>query len=90
MAKQKPTPATDASARRTLLPYGRQWVDEDDIAAVARAAGVSQVVHGSDYPHPEGLRESVLMLQELDAFSPAEQQRIMRGNGVDLLGLASR
>jgi len=62
---------------------------EDDIAAVARAAGVSQVVHGSDYPHPEGLRESVLMLQELDTFGPAEQQRIMRGNGVDLLGLAS-
>ena len=34
MAKQTPTPTTDAPARRTLLPYGRQWVDEDDIAAV--------------------------------------------------------
>ena len=87
---------------RTRWPFGKPaakpseafrrqfWIVpffEDDIAAVARAAGVERVVHGSDYPHPEGLRESVLMLQELDAFSPAEQRRIMRGNAVDLLGL---
>ena len=62
---------------------------EDDIAAVARAAGVERVVHGSDYPHPEGLHSSADMLHELGAFSAAEQRRIMRGNAAQLLGLAS-
>lgn len=61
---------------------------EDDIAAVARAAGVERVLHGSDYPHPEGLHSSGDMLRELGAFSAAEQRRIMRGNAAELLGLA--
>jgi predicted TIM-barrel fold metal-dependent hydrolase len=61
---------------------------EDDIAAVARAAGVQCVLHGSDYPHPEGLHASADMLRELGAFSGAEQRRIMRGNAAELLGLA--
>lgn len=34
MAKHKQAPAAGAPARKPLLPYGRQWVDEDDIAAV--------------------------------------------------------
>ena len=57
-------------------------------AAVARAAGVESVVHGSDYPHPEGLHSSGDMLHELASFSAAEQRRIMRGNAAGLLGLA--
>jgi hypothetical protein len=61
---------------------------EDDIPAVAGAAGVGSVVHGSDYPHPEGLHSSADMLQELGSFSAAEQRRIMRGNAAALLGLA--
>ena len=61
---------------------------EDDIAAVARAAGVERVVHGSDYPHPEGLHSSADMLRELGSFGAAEQRRIMRANAAGLLGLA--
>ncbi|HSN76313.1 MAG TPA: UDP-4-amino-4,6-dideoxy-N-acetyl-beta-L-altrosamine transaminase [Anaerolineae bacterium] len=34
MARQKPDPAGSAPVRKPVLPYGRQWVDEDDIAAV--------------------------------------------------------
>ena len=61
---------------------------EDDIAAVARAAGVERVVHGSDYPHPEGLHSSADMLRELGSFGAVEQRRIMRANAAGLLGLA--
>jgi len=61
---------------------------EDDIAAVARAAGVERVVHGSDYPHPEGLHASGDMQHELGAFDAPAQRRIMRGNAAELLGLA--
>jgi len=46
------------------------------------------VLHGSDYPHPEGLHSSADMLRELGSFSAAEQRRIMRGNAAELLGLA--
>jgi predicted TIM-barrel fold metal-dependent hydrolase len=61
---------------------------EDDIAAVAKAAGVGRVIHGSDYPHPEGLAESADMLGELSAFGGPDQRRIMRENAAALLGIA--
>ena len=32
------------------------------------SAGVQCVLHGSDYPHPEGLHASADMLRELGAF----------------------
>lgn len=60
---------------------------EDDFSAVVRAAGIGQVLHGSDYPHPEGLARSADMLAELAAFSASEQRQIMRSNGARLLGL---
>jgi predicted TIM-barrel fold metal-dependent hydrolase len=61
---------------------------EDDIAAVVQAAGIDSVLHGSDYPHPEGLANSADMLAELGGFDPAAQRQIMRGNAARLLGLA--
>jgi predicted TIM-barrel fold metal-dependent hydrolase len=60
---------------------------EDDIEAVVRAAGADRVIHGSDYPHPEGLLTSGNMLHELGAFDADAQRRIMRGNAAQLLGL---
>jgi predicted TIM-barrel fold metal-dependent hydrolase len=61
---------------------------EDDIPAVVRAAGIDSVLHGSDYPHPEGLANSADMLAELAALDPLAQRQIMRGNAARLLGLA--
>ncbi|MFM7784291.1 MAG: amidohydrolase family protein, partial [Gammaproteobacteria bacterium] len=54
---------------------------------VARAAGVERVVHGSDYPHPEGLANSADMRRELGEFTAAEQRMILRGNAAALLAL---
>ena len=61
---------------------------EDDMPAVGRAAGISRLIHGSDYPHPEGLAKSADMLAELGAFSPQQQRCIMRSNAASLLALA--
>ncbi|MFM7274978.1 MAG: amidohydrolase family protein, partial [Gammaproteobacteria bacterium] len=87
---------------RTRWPFGKPslkpsesfrrqfWIVpffEDDIAAVARAAGVERVVHGSDYPHPEGLANSADMRRELGEFTAAEQRMILRGNAAALLAL---
>jgi hypothetical protein len=34
--------APELPRRTTPLPYGRQWIDDDDIAAFAARAGVSR------------------------------------------------
>jgi predicted TIM-barrel fold metal-dependent hydrolase len=53
---------------------------EEPIREVANLVGVSQILFGSDFPHPEGLAEPVDFLKELDDFTPEDQQRIMGGN----------
>ncbi len=53
---------------------------EEPIAQLAEAIGVSQVLFGSDYPHPEGLARPLDFLHELKDFGAEDQQRIMSGN----------
>ncbi len=53
---------------------------EEPIREVANLVGVSQILFGSDFPHPEGLAEPIEFLKELDDFGPEDQQRIMGGN----------
>lgn len=61
---------------------------EEDIPALVREIGASQVVFGSDYPHPEGLAEPADFVEGL-ATLPAEAiRRIMRDNTLGLLGRA--
>jgi predicted TIM-barrel fold metal-dependent hydrolase len=53
---------------------------EEPIREVANLVGVSQILFGSDFPHPEGLAEPIDFLKELDDFGGEDQQRIMGGN----------
>jgi predicted TIM-barrel fold metal-dependent hydrolase len=53
---------------------------EEPIEKLAREIGVSQVLFGSDYPHPEGLANPLDFLPELSGFPPADQERIMSRN----------
>jgi len=58
---------------------------EEDIAALIDTIGVSQVVFGSDYPHPEGLAEPVEFAEALPDL-PSEQLRmVMRDNARQLV-----
>jgi predicted TIM-barrel fold metal-dependent hydrolase len=62
---------------------------EEPIREVANLVGVSQILFGSDFPHPEGLAEPVEFLKELVDFGPEDQRRIMGGNLKALLDGAS-
>jgi predicted TIM-barrel fold metal-dependent hydrolase len=53
---------------------------EEPIREVANLVGVSQILFGSDFPHPEGLARPVEFLKELVDFGPEDQRRIMGGN----------
>jgi hypothetical protein len=53
---------------------------EDDVVGLTRLIGSSQVLNGSDYPHPEGLAKPVEFAEELDGLPDAEVRLIMREN----------
>ncbi len=53
---------------------------EEPIDELAEMIGVSQILFGSDYPHPEGLANPVDFVKELTAFGPEDQKRIMSHN----------
>jgi predicted TIM-barrel fold metal-dependent hydrolase len=59
------------------------WVSpfyEEPIGELVERIGASQVLFGSDYPHPEGLGEPLSFLDELSNLGAEDQQRIMSGN----------
>jgi len=53
---------------------------EDDCGALKDLIGVSQIIFGSDWPHPEGLAEPLKFVEELKGFSAAEVEAVMSGN----------
>jgi predicted TIM-barrel fold metal-dependent hydrolase len=60
---------------------------EEDIPSLVEAVGASQVVFGSDYPHPEGLAEPVDFVDGIEKLPDCEIRMIMRDNS---LGLVAR
>jgi predicted TIM-barrel fold metal-dependent hydrolase len=68
-----------------------QWVVpyyEDDIPALVEALGSERLLAGSDYPHPEGLRDPNEFADELTGLDEVTRRRIMHDNAATLLGLA--
>lgn len=53
---------------------------EDDVEALSDLIGASQVLAGSDYPHPEGLASPWEFAEEIPRLSAEEQDLVMRGN----------
>lgn len=60
---------------------------EDDVVGLCRNLGVSQVLAGSDYPHPEGLANPAEFADELTALSPADRRLVLRDNMGSQLGV---
>ncbi len=58
---------------------------EDDVVALAERIGPSQVLNGSDYPHPEGLAEPVEFADELEGLGDSAVRSIMRENFAGLV-----
>jgi predicted TIM-barrel fold metal-dependent hydrolase len=65
------------------------WVTpylEEDLSALAELIGVERILFGSDWPHGEGVAQPLDFAEEIDGFSEADQQKIMRTNALELLG----
>ena len=59
------------------------WINpfwEDDVYEVAEHMGTNRVIFGSDWPHIEGMPSPLDYVKELDRFSDAERQQILRDN----------
>ncbi|KPM51094.1 amidohydrolase [Frankia sp. CcI49] len=76
------------SARPSEMLTEHLWVcpfPEDDVHDLIDILGPDQVLFGSDYPHPEGLRQPVDYVERLDTCEPAVARKILRGNTAELL-----
>lgn len=60
---------------------------EDNVSALVDSIGASQVLFGSDYPHPEGMAEPIEFTHLLADRSDDEIVQIMRSNTAALLGI---
>jgi len=66
------------------------WISpfpEDDILGLIDALGTERVLFGSDYPHPEGLRQPRDYISRLDGCDPVVTRKVLRGNTARLLGV---
>jgi len=83
MGRNGPWPGGYVSGRPSEILREKLFVSpyhEEDIVSLAGVIGASQVVFGSDYPHPEGLADPVSFRDGLVGLDPADQDRIMGGN----------
>ncbi|MCW2623198.1 MAG: hypothetical protein JWL64_2800 [Frankiales bacterium] len=53
---------------------------EDALQPVVDCIGIDRVIFGSDWPHPEGFADPQDYVDDLAAFSPEDQRKIMRDN----------
>ena len=60
---------------------------EDDIPALVDTIGASQILNGSDFPHPEGLEWPMEFSEELEGLDKKTIKQIMRDNSAAIIGL---
>lgn len=63
------------------------WVSpyyEDDLQGLKQEIGADRIIFGSDFPHAEGLEDPASFINDIADFTPAEQRKIMRENGMAL------
>lgn len=57
---------------------------EDNFPRIAELLGADRVVFGSDWPHPEGLKEPLSLVDDLAGLPDGDVQKIMGGNMMKL------
>jgi predicted TIM-barrel fold metal-dependent hydrolase len=58
---------------------------EDDFAQIAEQIGIDRVIFGSDWPHPEGLKEPLSLVDHLHGLPAEGVEKIMGANMLSLL-----
>jgi predicted TIM-barrel fold metal-dependent hydrolase len=80
-----PRPSQALAEHLWLCPF-----PEDDLGELIDALGAEHVLFGSDYPHPEGLREPKDYVPRLNGYEPVIAHKVLRGNTAALLGIDDR
>jgi predicted TIM-barrel fold metal-dependent hydrolase len=60
---------------------------EEDLGGLADVLGVTQVLFGSDFPHPEGLADPASYVEDLAGLPEESVRKIMGGNLARLVGV---
>jgi predicted TIM-barrel fold metal-dependent hydrolase len=76
-------PSEELASHLWVCPF-----PEDDVDELIDAIGASHVLFGSDWPHPEGIREPLDYVARLDGRPSAMTRQVLRGNTARLLGIA--
>ncbi|GAA1827729.1 amidohydrolase family protein [Pseudonocardia ailaonensis] len=58
---------------------------EDDVAALMKVIGSDRVPMGSDFPHPEGVKDPIELAERVQDLDPADQKRFLHDNAYELL-----
>ena len=58
---------------------------EDRFTEIVKMVGTDRVMFGSDWPHPEGLKDPISFVDELADFSEEDVAKIMGGNLMKLM-----
>ncbi len=93
LGRRSPMIGGQLTARPSEALAEHLWVcpfPEDDVTDLIGVLGPDHVLFGSDYPHPEGLRDPVDFVHRLSGCDPVTTRKILRTNTADLLGLADR
>jgi predicted TIM-barrel fold metal-dependent hydrolase len=63
---------------------------EEKFSELAKLVGTDRVVFGSDWPHPEGLKDPITFIDDLADMSQDDIEKIMGRNMMDLLKVKAR
>lgn len=91
MARFGPWPAGRPAGRMSEIFKQCCFVSpypEDDVEALADRIGATQVLFGSDHPHPEGIADPNSFITLIANCSKEEQRQIMRENAAILFRVA--
>jgi predicted TIM-barrel fold metal-dependent hydrolase len=60
---------------------------EDNLSSLIDLVGADHVLFGSDYPHPEGLKDPISYVDELEGMPDDTVRKIMGANLASLMGV---
>ncbi|WP_426574470.1 amidohydrolase family protein [Aquihabitans sp. McL0605] len=90
LGRRGPMLGGELPARPSEVLAEHLWVcpfPEEDVVELIGILGAEHVLFGSDYPHPEGLREPADFCALLDGCDPVTTRQVLRTNTAGLLGL---
>jgi predicted TIM-barrel fold metal-dependent hydrolase len=61
---------------------------DPDPVELIKLLGVDNSMFGSDFPHPEGLRDPLAFSEDISSLPIEDQEKVMGGNLAHLMGVS--